>query len=164
MLVYLSGSIEFAENRGRAWRTELTPFLRSLGHRVYDPAADERKNLTAYEVAHFRRWKTTAPEKFAAAVRKIIHWDLDMVEKRAACVVCYWTAAAGRGAGTQAEVTAAFRSGKPVYLVTALPPAEISGWILACATRVFRDFDELRGFFKAVQSPTSKVQSRKKRR
>lgn len=164
MLVYLSGSIEFAGDGGRAWRVELTPFLRRLGHRVYDPAADEKKNLTDEEVAHFRSWKTAAPERFAAVVRKIIHWDLDIVEQRADCLVCYWDASAGRGAGTPAEVTAAFRAGKPVYLVTALAPAEISGWMLACATRVFSSFEELREFFKTVQGPRSKVESRKTRR
>ncbi len=146
MLFYLSGSIEFAEDGGRAWRAEITPFLQSQGHRVYDPAADERKNLTRQEVAHFRTWKSTDPKKFAAAVRKIIHWDLDIVEKRADCVICYWDNAAGRGAGTQAEVTTAFRAGKPVYLVTPLCPAEISGWMLACATRVFSEFEELKKF------------------
>ena len=146
MLIYLSGSIEFSEDHGRGWRADLTPFLRSLGHRVYDPAADQKKNLTAKEVANFRAWKTSDPEKFARVVRKIIHWDLDLVEKRAGCVICYWDANAGRGAGTQAEVTAAFRAGKPVYLVTPLAREQISGWILACATRVFPGFGELREF------------------
>ena len=47
-------------------------------------------------------------------VRKIVHWDLDTVEKRADALICYWDANAGRGAGTQAEITAAFRCGKPV--------------------------------------------------
>jgi len=152
MFVYLSGSIEFAEDRGRGWRAELTPFLLSLGHQVYDPAADEKKNLTEEERAHFRSWKNSTPEKFVAAVRKIIHWDLDLVEKKADCVICYWERNAGQGAGTQAEVTAAFRTGKPVYLVTSLAPAEVSGWMLACAERVFPGFGELREFL-AQQHP-----------
>jgi len=62
MLAYLSGSIEFADDGGKAWRRELTPFLRqTLGHHVYDPAEDERKNLTEEEVAHFRAWETADP-------------------------------------------------------------------------------------------------------
>ncbi len=148
MLIYLSGAMEFARDHGRDWRRELTPFLLSLGHEVYDPAADERKNLTDEEMP-FRSWKTSDPAKFAAVVRKIIHWDLDIVEKKAGCVICFWNANAGRGAGTQAEVTSAFRAGKPVYLVTQLERAEISGWMLACATRVFGSFEELREFLEA---------------
>src|SRR6266404_3340174 len=146
VLIYLSGSIEFSDDYGKAWRAELTPFLRGLGHRVYDPAADEQKNLEDEEVAHFREWKTSDPERFAGVVRKIVHWDLDIVEKRAGALICYWEATAGRGAGTQAEITAAFRCGKPVYLVTPLPREQISGWILACTERVFGSFEELRAF------------------
>ena len=55
MLAYLCGPIEFAEENGRLWRRKLGPFLREiLGHRIYDPAEDEQKNLTPEEVSHFR--------------------------------------------------------------------------------------------------------------
>jgi hypothetical protein len=150
VFIYLSGSIEFAAGFGRAWRADLTPFLRELGHEVYDPAADETKNLTAHEVANFRAWKTEDPERFATAVRKIIHWDLDLVEQRADCLICFWDENAGKGAGTQAEITSAFRHNKVVYFVTPLPRERISGWILACVTRIFPNFDELRDFMKSL--------------
>lgn len=45
MLVYLSGAIEYSSDHGKHWRAEVTPFLRSLGHEVYDPAEDEKKNV-----------------------------------------------------------------------------------------------------------------------
>ena len=55
MLAYLCGPIEFAPDGGKLWRRKLTPFLHNeLGHRVYDPAEDEKKNLTDEEAAHFR--------------------------------------------------------------------------------------------------------------
>lgn len=150
MLVYLSGSIEFASEGGKIWRRELTPFLQQrLGHRVYDPAEDERKNLTEEEIAHFRGWKAADPERFRQTVRKIINWDLDLIEKQADYLVCYWDSAVGRGAGTQAELTAAYRKGIPVYLVTELPVSEISGWVLGCTERVFSGFDELKEFLLA---------------
>jgi nucleoside 2-deoxyribosyltransferase len=144
MLVYLSGSIEFADDGGKAWRRELAPFLRqTLGHQVYDPAGDEKKNLTKEEVAHFRAWKTADPDRFRQTVRKIINWDLDKIEQRADYVICYWDSSS---AGTAAELTAAYRRGIPVYLVTELPVDEISGWVLGCAERVFGSFEELKAF------------------
>ncbi len=147
MWVYLSGSIEFADDGGRAWRRDLTPFLAgTLGHRVYDPAEDEKKNLTDEEVAHFRSWKSSDLERFRRTVRKIIDWDLDLIEQQADYLVCYWDRESARGAGTQAELTAAYRKGVPVYLVTELSTAEISGWILACAEKVFSSFDDLKTF------------------
>jgi len=145
MLAYLSGSIEFAGDKGKRWRRALKPFLEeTLRHKVYDPAEDEKKNLTDEEVAHFRRWKTTDLDRFRQAVRKIIHYDLDCLQNQADYVIGYWNHDAARGAGTQAELTAAYRKGIPVYLVTELPVEEISGWILGCADRVFASFEELK--------------------
>ena len=147
MLAYLSGSIEFSTDGGKRWRRALKPFLtETLGHRVYDPAEDEKKNLTDEEVRNFRAWKRTDLERFRQTVRKIIHFDLDLIEKKADYVVCYWDRESARGAGTQAELTAAYRKGIPVYLVTELPVEEVSGWVLGCAERVFGGFDELTGF------------------
>jgi hypothetical protein len=147
VLIYLSGSIEFSGDFGRGWRADLTPFLPGLGYRVYHPAADEQKNLTDEEVAHFREWKSSDPDRFAEAIRKIIHWDLDIVEQQSEALICFWDEHAGKGAGTQAEVTAAFRHGVPAYLVTALPRERISGWVLGCVTRVFGGFEELKVFW-----------------
>lgn len=147
MLAYLSGSIEFATAEGKRWRRQLKPFLEeTLRHRVYDPAADEKKNLTDEEVAHFRAWKATDLDRFRQAVRKIIHFDLDLIQNQADYVICYWDRGSARGGGTQAELTAAYRKGIPVYLVTELPVSQISGWILGCADRIFANFDELKTF------------------
>ncbi len=150
MLAYLCGPIEFAADGGKVWRRKVMPFLRDeLGHRVYDPAEDEKKNLTDEEAAHFREWKKTNLERFRRVVRKIIQFDLDLIENKADYVICYWDAAAAAGTtsgGTPAELTAAHRAGIPVYLVTELPAEEISGWMLACADQVFPTIEALKKF------------------
>ncbi len=149
MLAYLCGPIEFASDGGKMWRRKLTPFLREdLGHRVYDPAEDEKKNLTEDEAANFRSWKTTDLERFRRVVRKIIQFDLDLIENKADYVICFWDEAAGASAsgGTPAELTMAFRKGIPVFLVTPLPHEQISGWMLGCADQVFASIDDLKKF------------------
>ena len=147
MLAYLCGPIEFAADGGKMWRRKLMPFLRDeLGHRVYDPAEDEKKNLTDEEARHFREWKTTDVERFRRVVRKIIQFDLDLIENKADYVICYWDDAAAQSGGTPAELTVAYRKGIPVYLVTQLPVDQISGWMLACAGQVFRSIDDLKKF------------------
>jgi hypothetical protein len=148
MLVYLSGSIEYAADFGKSWRAQLTPFLRQLGHTIYDPAADEKKNLTDDEVREFRKWKATDLPRFQGVLRKIIAWDLDWID-RSGCVVCYFDEAAARGAGTQGEITYAHRAGIPVYLVLGLPAEKVSGWVLGCASEVFTDFEQLKNAFTA---------------
>ena len=146
MRIYLSGAIEHSADGGLGWRQGLARRLRELGHEVYDPAADQRKDLTDEESRAFRRWKLRDPERFRLAVRKIIAWDLARIESQTDAVIALWDAAAARGGGTAAEITLAFRLGMPVYLVLGLPRNEASGWVLACAERVFEDFDELANF------------------
>ncbi len=152
MLAYLCGPIEFASDGGKLWRRKLTPFLREqLGHRVYDPAEDEKKSLTDEEVAGFREWKRTDLERFRRVVRKIIQFDLELIENKADYVICYWdeVAAAGTSGGTPAELTAAYRKGIPVYLVTTLLAEQVSGWMLACADQMFASIEELKRFLSA---------------
>jgi len=149
MLFYLSGSIEYSPDLGKGWRAQVTPLLESLGHEVYDPAQDDKKNLTDVEMREFRSWKKSDLPRFRRTVRKIIAYDLDLIEQRCDAIVCYWDQYAGRGAGTQGELTVAHRLGIPVYLVCVVPIEEVSGWILACATEIFKDFQEFHEFMSA---------------
>ncbi|MGA2899475.1 MAG: hypothetical protein ABSF40_04495 [Candidatus Acidiferrales bacterium] len=150
MLAYLCGPIEFAEDGGRLWRRKLAPFLRDqLGHRVYDPAEDERKNLSEEEAAHFREWKTADLDRFRRAVRKIIAFDLDLIENKADYVICYWPSENAHSGGTSAELTVAHRKGIPVYLVTPIAVDQVSGWMLACSDQVFTSIEGLKEFLVA---------------
>jgi hypothetical protein len=148
MFFYLAGSIEYSPDRGKAWRLEIAPRLRELGHEVYDPAEDEVKNLTEVEAREFRSWKQTDLKRFRRTVQKIIDFDLDLIEQRADAIVCFWDEYAGRGAGTQGELTFAHRLGLPVYLVCGMPVDQISGWLLACATEIFSGFDDFHEFMR----------------
>lgn len=143
MRFYLAGAIEYSPDFGRAWRVRVAAFLRGQGHDYYDPVDDELKSLTEDERAHFRGWKKTDLPRYRVALRKIIDFDLDVVENRCDAVIALWDAYAARGAGTQGELSLAYRRGKPVFLVAAMPVTEISGWILGCATEVFASFEEL---------------------
>ena len=148
MLFYLAGSIEYSPDFGKAWRAQVAPALTALGHEVYDPAEDEQKNLTDTEVREFRKWKASDLERFQQTVRKIIAYDLDLIEHRCDAIVCYWDEHAGRGAGTQGELTFAHRLGVPVYLICGVPVEQVSGWLLVCATEVFASFERFHAFAK----------------
>jgi len=153
--VYLSGAIEHSADGGRKWREDLAAFLRDeLGHQVYDPAADEKKNLTDEELAGFRRWKLEDRERFREVIRKIIAWDLDRIETDTDYLVALWDRAAAAGGGTAAEVTLAYRLGKPVYLILAMPAAEASGWVLSAATEVFDGVGALESRLRERFGPT----------
>jgi hypothetical protein len=149
MLIYLCGAIEYSPDHGKAWRNEVTRRLHELGHQVYDPALDEEKDLTPEEQHNFRGWKQSDLPRFQRTLRKIIQYDLDWIEHRTDAVVAYWDEHAGRGAGTQGELTMAYRHGLPIYMVSAIPVEQISGWVLGCASHVFPGFDELHHFLSA---------------
>ncbi len=146
MFFYLAGSIEYSPDLGKGWRAEITPLLTSLGHEVYDPALDEMKNLTEVEAQEFRSWKSSDLSRFQQTVRKIIAYDLDLIEQQCDAVICYWDRYAGRGAGTQGELTFAHRLGIPVYLICDVPVEEMSGWLLGCASEVFTSLEDFRKF------------------
>jgi len=153
MLFYLAGSIEYAPDFGKAWRAQIRPVLQCLGHEVYDPAEDEQKNLTDTEMREFRSWKKTNLGRFQQTVRKIIAYDLDLIEHHCDAIVCYWDEYAGRGAGTQGELTFAHRLGIPVYLICAVPVDQVSGWLLGCATEVFESLEDFCQFAQKKLAP-----------
>ena len=147
MLAYLCGPIEFDEAGGKLWRRKLAPFLRDqLGHRVYDPAEDEKKNLSQHEVDNFRRWKMTDLDRFRRVIRKIIAFDLELIERKADYLICYWDSEVMKGGGTAAELTAAHRKGIPVYLVASVPVEQVSGWAIGCSDQVFSSIESLKTF------------------
>src|ERR1700744_4427511 len=157
MFFYLAGSIEYSPDLGKGWRAEIKPALKTLGHQFYDPAEDELKNLTVTEAREFRSWKTADLPRFRQTIQKIIAYDLDLIEQRCDAVICYWDQYAGRGAGTQGELTFAHRMEIPVYLICDVPVEQVSGWLLGCATEVFTSFDEFHAFMSNTLSNTAAV-------
>lgn len=150
MLAYLAGAIEHAPDGGEAWRRALAPFLRdTLGWEVYDPTAEEAQWLTAEERLHFRAWKAADLPRFQEAMRRVIAADLAKL-RSADLVICLWDEHVKNGGGTHGELTLAHLLGIPVHLVLGMPQAEVSSWILGCATEVHADFDSLRRRLREV--------------
>lgn len=151
MLAFLCGAMEFAPDGGRQWRERLRSWIQeNLNHNVYDPVVEARRVLSEEELRDFRGWKTTDLERYRKSVRLFINHDLDVIGSRADYVVCFWDDAAALGGGTHAELTAAYRKGVPVFFVTEIPVEQISGWVVGCTTRIFSNFDELKGFLAST--------------
>lgn len=150
MKAYLSGGMEHARNAGAGWRSRLQRWIqKELGHQVFNPSAVSDRYLKK----HFpgvsqKRLKRTDLRKFQKLVSALLMLDCREIAHRTDYVVCLWDESAQKGAGTKGELTMAKYFGKPVYLVTSMKPADIPGWIIACATRLFVNFDELKVFLK----------------
>jgi hypothetical protein len=151
MLAFLCGGMEFAPDSGREWRAKLRQWLEEyLNHTAYDPVVEATRLMNRDELRDFRGWKATDLDRYRKAMRYIINHDLDVMRNRTDYVICNWDQAAARGGGSQAELTAAYRKGLPVYLVAEMPVEEISGWVVGCTTKIFSSFDELKTFLVAT--------------
>jgi hypothetical protein len=151
MLAFLCGGMEYAPEGGRGWRERMRAWIQnSFNHRVYDPTQEAGRILSEEDLRDLAGWKTADVERYRKVMRFIINHDLDVMARQADYVVCYWGQAAARGGGTQAELTAAYRKGIPVYLVSELPTEEISGWVVSCADRIFSNFDDLKAYLANV--------------
>lgn len=151
MLAFLCGGMEYSPDAGREWRKRMRFWLQdNLNHSVYDPTEEARWLLNEEELRSLPAWKSSDLERYRKVMRLIINHDLDVIANRADYVVCFWDEAAARGGGTQAELTAAYRKGIPVYLVAAMPREEISGWVLGCTDKVFSKFEELKSFLSEI--------------
>ncbi len=147
MRAYLAGAIEHSPDRGKAWRDEMNFFLQEqLHHSCYNPLIEESKYLSLEELATFRSYKATDIELFRSLVRRLIDGDLNALNSNIDYVICYWDKYAIKGGGTYGELTFAYWKKIPVYMVTDLPLATISSWILGCTTQIFSTLDDLKDF------------------
>jgi len=159
MLAYLCGPIDSADPACQLWRRKLAPFLRDqLGHRVYDPAEDALKSLSEEEAANLQVWQTADLDRFRRVVRKMIAHNLGQIENRADYVICYLDSAAARDSATPAALTAAYRKGIPVYLVSPLPVEAIEGWILGCSDQLFSTVEDLKEYLASRFSREKQTQ------
>jgi hypothetical protein len=150
--VYLSGGMEYAANEGRDWRQPMQEWLqKEMGSTVFNPNVESRRFLEAHAPnTDFRALKESDPERYRKLVSHIVEIDCKEIAEQSDYVVCYWDEGAMRGAGTKGELTMARFFGRPVYMVTAIPFAEIPGWVLGCTTKVFRDFESLRHYLSTT--------------
>ena len=147
MIAYLSGAMEFASDEGAAWRNSISFWLNNeLGHKTIDPVQESAKIIEKNNAADYREWKILDPERYANFIKLCVKNDINIVRNKADYIVCLWDENVIKGAGTHAEVTLAFELNKPVYLINRLPLMDLSGWIMACSTEIFDDFNQLKEF------------------
>ncbi len=145
MIAYLSGAMEYANDEGAGWRKELTNWLRTeLKHDVINPVEESKTLMLKEGARNYREWKHRNPQRYIDFIRKCIDRDLRAIMQEVDYVICLWNEAVSKGAGTHGEVTVAYQRRLPIYLVTTLELSDLSGWIMACSTRIFPNFTELK--------------------
>ncbi len=142
--------MEHARNLGAGWRARLQRWIEDeLGHKVFNPAViSERYLRKHYPGISQKKLKRADPERYKRLVSTLLMLDCREIANRTDYVICLWDESAQKGAGTKGELTLAKYFDKPVYLVTSMKPPDIPGWILACTTDFFSDFEGLKTFLR----------------
>ena len=149
MIAYLSGGMEYANDEGANWRTQITGWLKeTLEHDVIDPVIESGNLAKEHYAEDYHEWKQSNPDRYKTFLRLVIDQDLRAVIGKADYLICLWDSSVLRGGGTHGEITMAYFVGKPVYLVNNLPLKDLSGWIMACATESVSDFGDLKDVLK----------------
>jgi len=157
MIAYLSGAMEFSNDEGASWREEITYWLdNDLGHDVFNPVIESQLLVDRHGAKSYREWKNQDINRYIDFIKKCVNRDIEIVRKHCDYLICLWDEHVLKGAGTHAEVTIAYECNKPVYLVNKLPSKDLSGWIMACSTEIFPDFNILKTFL-AKQYPKKLV-------
>ena len=147
MIAYLSGAMEYAVDEGSGWRLNMANWLSAqLGHNVIDPVEESRLLMLQENSTDYRTWKESDTERYREFVRQCVDRDIRAVTKEVDYIICLWNKDVFKGAGTHGEVTLAFQHNVPVYLVNQIPLRDLSGWIMACSSEIFNNFEELKVF------------------
>ena len=147
MIAYLSGAMEYANDEGESWRTNITEWLsKNLNHSVINPVKESRVFIDKKDAHNYRDWKENDRARYKDFIKQFVIRDIEAVTREANYIICLWNEDVFKGAGTHGEVTLAFEHNIPVFLVNQVPIKDLSGWIIGCSTEIFEDFHKLKSY------------------
>ena len=156
--VYLAGPMDRCPNGGIQWRSNLKPFLKSLGVTVFDPT-DKPINIGTENIER-REYRKILKQKrqfnrLSAEVREISNVDLRMVD------ICDFIIAhldlEIYPAGTVWEIVTANLQKKPILLHFEQGVLEIPDWYFGRLPwhEFFGDWEELKGYLSIINKDSS---------
>lgn len=153
--VYLAGAIDRTEDRGKAWRESITPFLESMSVQVFNPLTkasdigietDDVQNIKA-------RLKSNAQYDELSEMMKIIRAvDLRLVDISDFLVV--YMDLNIHLCGTLEELFLANRQKKPILVCMAQGKKQAPDWLFGTIPHemIFDNWDELRGYLAYINT------------
>lgn len=145
MKFYLSGGMEYKKNLGMGWRDWITKELEERRHEAVDPVKLEVPDEDGKPLQHKLTKLKLAGEldEVRSIVRRSLFREDILGIQLSDGIIVYYDESVQKGAGTLSESWEAFREGRPVYLVTDFPLANIPTWLIGETTEIFPDFEEL---------------------
>lgn len=153
---YLSGPIDFANDKGHGWRDEITPFLEDMGVEVFNPLKHKYFGCEDFDSHKRPKMKDMATKgqfkELRDQMKDVNHWDLRSVDLSSFLVVNYDNSV--HMAGTYEEIFKANNQCKPVLLVLSCRKSEISSWVLGRFPdeHMFESWEQLKKYLISINS------------
>jgi nucleoside 2-deoxyribosyltransferase len=152
---YLAGSIDMCPDGGKTWRNEITPHLKRIGIKVFNPLEKPLDiGLESDDNRSTRRGlKLTGKfDEFSKIMRTIRHADLRMVDKSDFLIV--YLDMSVLFCGTMEEIVVCNHTKKPILVFCKQGKTSIPDWIWGMIPHkmLFNSIDEVLGYIKYVDS------------
>ena len=101
MIAYLSGAMEYANDEGKSWRTNITEWLsKNLNHSVINPVEESHLIIDKTDAHNYRDWKENDRSRYKDFIKQFVIRDIEAVTREANYIICLWNEDVFKGAGT----------------------------------------------------------------
>lgn len=153
---YLSGSIDFMNDKGRQWRNTITPFLENKNVRVFNPLKHSFYGTQDLDSIKRPRMEKLLQEgrfeELRNEMKDLNHWDLRAVDLSSFLIVNYdiniFTC------GTHEEIFTANKQMKPVLLMIGDNRRKMPKWMYGRfpPDHMFESWDILKTYLENIDS------------
>lgn len=158
---YLIGPMEYAD--GRAWREDMTPFLKEMGVTVFDPykkpfvnapKEDEETHKRMYELMN-----TGEFDEVAEHFKQVRAFDLSMVD-RSDFIICYINPKTPTF-GTVEELSTSIKMKRPTFIVVEGGKSKTPLWIMGMLPHkyIYNSFEEVKMMLTNINSGVKSLDS-----
>ena len=154
---YLSGAIDFVEDKGAKWRDDITPFLEDKNIKVFNPLKHSFYGTQDLDTEKRPRMEKLLEEgrfdELRVEVKDLNHWDLRAVDLSSFLIVNYPIPPCT--CGTHEEIFKANTQVKPVLLMIGEGKRrEAPKWLYGRfpPEHMFETWDEIKEYITAIDS------------
>jgi len=153
---YLSGGIDFSNDKGKGWRDDITPFLETKKVRVFDPLCHHKNFHIDEDIDSVKRpyMRSLLGEgrfdELREEMRELVHLDLRAIDLASFLIVNYDTSI--HICGTVEEISIASKQVKPVLLMCKNGKRHLPSWLYGRLPHehFFSSWDEIKDYLTGI--------------
>lgn len=163
---YLAGPMEFDSN-GKTWRDEITPFLKSIGVRVFDPYtkpfidSDKLEEGENARELYYEWLKNGEYDKVAERMKPIRNFDLNCVDR--ADFLIFYINKNIPTFGTMEELVTAVRMKRPIFIFVEGGKSQCPLWLFGMLNHkyFYENIEEIKNILYKINNGTESINNDK---